>query len=601
MKDLVITVKTLYGFEELLKDELKELGYDKVELLNRAVQLNGGWEDVYRLNYRCRLAISVLVKVKSFTIHKEDDLYKEAKKIDWTSYFDVDKTFAVKGAVFSTMFTHTQYPFLLVKDAIADVFREKNDDKRPDVNLKSPQVMFDVYIKEKSVVISLNTSGVPLFQRGYRQEVGDAPMNEVLAAGILRMSGWDRKSTLIDPMCGSGTIAIEAALWAADIPAMIERSHFAFKNFKSFDAEAWEKVRSEGNQRPVKLGFDILASDIDGEMIKKARRNSRMAPIGNMVTWEVKDALELEAPDDKGILICNPPYGERMGEEVEELYTSLGDLFKQSFLGYDCWVVSSNIDALKNIGLRPSKKIKVFNGNLECSLRQFEIFAGSKKYDNSQEDEDGAPAKPRGVRREKRQREEKVIPESSTSEEVSTSKYGATKSTYSPVDDQENGKQSEKENESNREEKEYNPTRRVISTTPSEPRKSAASKYTKAKSAYLPVDDDAAVTPKKEETEKTESAEKGNDRKKDKPEKPRLGASKYGEKPKFLSRYATPAKDASEEEGKIEKSQPVEKDGETKADSTDQYEDKNQDSDSTEEELSLKEKIELMKKSRKEE
>src|SRR5690554_8040550 len=131
MKDLVITVKTLYGFEELLKDELKELGYDKVELLNRAVQLNGGWEDVYRLNYRCRLAISVLVKVKSFTIHKEDDLYKEAKKIDWTSYFDVDKTFAVKGAVFSTMFTHTQYPFLLVKDAIADVFREKNDDKRP--------------------------------------------------------------------------------------------------------------------------------------------------------------------------------------------------------------------------------------------------------------------------------------------------------------------------------------------------------------------------------------------------------------------------------------------------------------------------------------
>src|SRR5690554_1865661 len=160
MKDLIITVKTLYGFEDLLTEELGELGYNQVEKLNRAVQLKGNWEDVYRLNYRLRLAISVLVKVKSFTIHKEEDLYKAAKKIDWPSYFDVDKTFAVKGAVFSTFFNHTQYPFLLVKDAIADVFREQCDDKRPDVNLNSPQVMFDVYIKERSVVISLNTSEI---------------------------------------------------------------------------------------------------------------------------------------------------------------------------------------------------------------------------------------------------------------------------------------------------------------------------------------------------------------------------------------------------------------------------------------------------------
>src|SRR5690554_5109734 len=225
-------------------------------------------------------------------------------------------------------------------------------------------------------------------------------------------------------MCGSGTIAIEAALWAADIPAMIERSHFAFKNFKSFDAEAWEKVRSEGNQRPVKLGFDILASDIDGEMIKKARRNSRMAPIGNMVTWEIKDALELEAPDDKGILICNPPYGERMGEEVEELYTSLGDLFKQSFLGYDCWVVSSNIDALKHLGLKPNRKVKVFNGNLECSLRQFQIFSGTKKQDSTKENDTEKPLQPRGVRREKRISEAKVEPASIN--QRAASKYGQT-------------------------------------------------------------------------------------------------------------------------------------------------------------------------------
>lgn len=607
MKDLVITVKTLFGFEELLRDELNELGYPEVEILNRAVQLNGDWEDVYRLNYRCRLAISVLVKVKSFTIHKEDDLYKEAKKIDWTSYFDMDKTFAVKGAVFSTLFKHTQYPFLLVKDAIADVFREKCDDKRPDVNLKSPQVMFDVYIKERSVVISLNTSGVPLFQRGYRQEVGDAPMNEVLAAGILRMSGWDRKSTLIDPMCGSGTIAIEAALWAADIPAMIERSHFAFKNFKSFDAEAWEKVRNEGNQRPIKLGFDILASDIDGEMIKKARRNSRMAPIGNMVTWDIKDALELTAPDDKGILICNPPYGERMGEEVDDLYIALGDLFKQSFLGYDCWVVSSNIDALKNLGLRPSQKIKVFNGNLECSLRQFQIFAGTKKYDNSEEEEDGTPAKPRGVRREKRQREISVAPEGPKTEETPTSKYGTTKSTYAPAQEEEKKeerKETPRPTPTDDVPKEYNPTRRVISTEPTEPRKSAASKYTQAKSAYLPVDDEAKPTPEIEEVKQSETPEESPAKKAEKPEKPRLGASKYGEKPKFLSRYAAAIDDSSEEkEHKEEAKKAKPADKEDTLTTTDKSEDLDDsvDSESADEELSLKEKIELMKKSRKEE
>src|SRR5690554_4514452 len=442
MKQLEITIKTLFGLEEALKEEICELGYKNIKLLNRAVQVDGTWEDVYRFNYRCRLAIAVLVKIDEFKIHKEEDLYKKAKKIDWTSYFDVDRTFAVKGSVFSTVFRHTQYPLLLVKDAIADVFRDKYNN-RPDVNVKSPQVVIDVHITDKTVVLSLNTNGLPLYQRGYRQEIGEAPINEVLAAGLLRLSGWDRKSTLIDPMTGSGTIAIEAALWAANIPAMIERSHFAFKNFKSFDAEAWEKVRSEGNQRPVKLGFDILASDIDGEMIKKARRNSRMAPIGNMVTWEIKDALELEAPDDKGILICNPPYGERMGEEVEELYTSLGDLFKQSFLGYDCWVVSSNIDALKNLGLRPSQKIKVFNGNLECSLRQFQIFAGTKKYDNVEEEEGAAPPKPRGVRREKRVKVERV--EAPTSEET-TSDY------------------KERPKKEDTSAKEYNPTRRVIST-----------------------------------------------------------------------------------------------------------------------------------------
>ncbi|MDX1651163.1 MAG: THUMP domain-containing protein [Brumimicrobium sp.] len=380
MEKLKITVKTLYNFEDILQDELSELGYQKTEKLNRAVQLTGNWEDVYRLNFRCRLAISVLVEVASFHIRDEKDLYNQAKKIAWTEFFDLEKTFAVKGAVFSTLFTHTQYPFLLVKDAIADVFREKYD-ARPNVNIKAPQVMFDVYVREKAVTISLNTSGIPLFQRGYRQEVGEAPMNEVLAAGLLRLAGWDRKSTFVDPMCGSGTIAIEAALWAADIPAMIERQHYAFKNFRSFDAEAWERVQGEVNRRPKDLGFEILAFDADAGMVQKAKRNSRMAPIGNMVTFEVKNLFDSSATTEEGLLICNPPYGERMGEseEITDFYKKLGDTFKNAYTGYDCWVVSSNVDAIKNIGLKPNEKYKVYNGSLECSFRKFKVFEGSIK------------------------------------------------------------------------------------------------------------------------------------------------------------------------------------------------------------------------------
>lgn len=413
MKNLVITIKTLFGLEHALKEELIELGYTNLEVLNRAVQLKGSWEDVYRLNYRCRIAISVLVEISSFTIHNEDDLYKKSKKIDWTSFFDVNKTFAVKGAVFSTLFKHSQFPMLLVKDAIVDVFRDQYGE-RPNVNTKAPQVMFDVYIKDRSVTISLNTSGLPLFQRGWRQETGEAPMNEVLAAGILRLSGWDKKSTLIDPMCGAGTIAIEAALWAADIPSMIERTHYAFKNFKSYDEKAWEKVQAEGNKRPVDLGFDILAYDIDGEMILKAKRNSKVAPIGNMIKFERKDALTLVAPNEKGTLICNPPYEERMGYNVEELYEKLGDLFKNSFIGYNCWIISSNMEALKQVGLRPSKRIKVFNGNLECSFRKYEIFEGTIK--EQYHDSDNIEENPRET--VKKSRRLKSVPNTSSFDKI---------------------------------------------------------------------------------------------------------------------------------------------------------------------------------------
>jgi putative N6-adenine-specific DNA methylase len=285
------------------------------------------------------------------------------------------------------MFRHSQYPFLVVKDAIADTFR-KEFDERPDVNIKAPQVMFDVYIRNNDVTVSLNTSGLPLFQRGYREAVGLAPLNEVVAAGLIRMSGWDRKSTFVDPFCGSGTILIEAALMAAGLPPQIERTHFAFKNFANFQPEVWEAILADVPKRITELPCKIIGSDISADMVTKARRNFRGLPIGRFIETSVNSFQELTQVEGPGVMISNPPYGERMGEEIEEMYEDLGNWMKGSMKGFSCWVLSSNMDALKFVGLRPDRKIKVFNGDLECSFRKFSIYEGSKKakYMNLEEE-----------------------------------------------------------------------------------------------------------------------------------------------------------------------------------------------------------------------
>jgi putative N6-adenine-specific DNA methylase len=378
MEKFKITLKTFFGLENVLKEELAELGYKQVEIQNRAVQLEGTWKDVYFLNLHLRCAINVLVELKKFRINEEKDLYKECMKIKWNSLFDASKSFAIRGSVHSRIFSHSQYPFLLVKDAIVDTFKNE-ENTRPDVNTKAPQVAFDLYIKENFVTISLNTSGVPLFQRGYRTETGDAPLNEVLAAGMIRLSGWDLKSTFVDPFCGSGTLLIEAAFLASGIPSNIERQHYAFKNFKNFDANLWDEIYGAANKRCTELDFEIIGSDKDPEMIVKARRNLRGLPILKLITFKTAAFDELTQPEKGGVLISNPPYGERIGDRVEEMYGQLGDWFKKEMKGFDCWVISSNEEALKNVGLKPDKKIKLFNGDLECSFRKFRIFEGSHR------------------------------------------------------------------------------------------------------------------------------------------------------------------------------------------------------------------------------
>lgn len=387
--NVTITLKTFFGLEEVLKEELEELGYSDIKILNRAVQVQGTWRDVYFLNLNIRCAITVLVEIESFFVRSEEDLFKKASKIDWTKYFDIDKTFAVKGAVFSDIFNHTQYPFLLVKDAIVDTFREKYKE-RPDVNVKAPQVLFDVYINDKNVTISLNTSGVPLFQRGYRQTAGEAPLNEVVAASLIRMSGWDRKSNFIDPFCGSGTLLIEAGMLAANIPSNIERQHYAFKNFLNYNPSVWNEVYEEVNSKCSSLPCNIVGYDIEPDMIMKAKRNLRGVAVGRFINAEISSFQEIKNIEDApGVMVTNPPYGERIGDNIEEMYSELGDFMKGSMKGYVCWVISASEEGFKSIGLRPERRIKLYNGDLECSFRKFSIYEGSKraKFQTSTEEE----------------------------------------------------------------------------------------------------------------------------------------------------------------------------------------------------------------------
>lgn len=385
--ELKLTLKTFYGLEHALAEELVELGYKEPVVLNRAVQISGTWKDVYFLNLHVRCAITVLVQIDFFKIKVEDDLYKKCMKIDWTKYFELDKNFAVKGAVYSDVFRHTRYPYLVVKDAIVDTFRNKYNE-RPDVNTKKPQVVFDVYINNNEVTISLNSSGMPLFQRGYRETSGEAPLNEVVAAGLIRLSGWDRKSTFVDPFCGSGTLLIEAAMLAAGIPSQSERHHFAFKNFANYNEEVWNNILEDTPKRITKLPCEIYGSDESAEMVTKARRNLRGLSVGRFVHTSVNDFSEVSSPSSKGVMISNPPYGERMGDEIEELYERIGDWMKSEMTGFECWIISSNYDALKCVGLRPEQKIKLYNGDLECSYRKYSIYEGSKKNKKQESNEE---------------------------------------------------------------------------------------------------------------------------------------------------------------------------------------------------------------------
>jgi len=378
-KLMKFAAKTLYGLENVLADELRDLGAQDVYPANRAVLFTGNLELLYRVNYCSRCALSVLVAVDEFRIASKDDLYRKTMKINWSDLIDPDSTFSVVPVVNSKLFGHTGYPGLIVKDAIADHFRKRSG-RRPSVDAADPDVMVNLHISNESTDISIDSSVVPLFKRGYRKEQGMAPLNEVLAAGILKLSGWDCESPLSDPMCGSGTIPVEAGLMARNIPPGRFRKFFGFSRWKNYDEELFRKVKLENDGNICSMKAKITASDISEQAVKQTLDNIESAGLTGQVTARVLDFRDLKPAEPGGWVVINPPYGQRLKpEEIDALYGMIGTSLKHSFPGYKAWIITSGKQHLNNIGLKPKTKFTLYNGSIECILAGYELYEGSRK------------------------------------------------------------------------------------------------------------------------------------------------------------------------------------------------------------------------------
>lgn len=377
-----MVAKTFRGLETLLYKELQQLGATDLEVGNRMVEFTGNKEFMYRANFHLRTALRILKPIAEFKVVNDTQLYDKIQTIDWSTYFDLKKTFAVDSVIFSDHFSHSNYVSQRVKDAIVDQFREKFK-KRPYVDTEDPDIQIGIHISHDLCTVSLDSSGESLHKRGYRQISNKAPLNEVLAAGMILLSGWDKKSPFIDPMCGSGTLVIEAALMANNIPPGIYRQKFGFETWEDFDNELLESIYEEDQEEPS-TEVKILGSDMSEMAIRVANENITGAGLKRKIELKV-EAIENFTPpiSEGGVVITNPPYGERIKvREINDFYKSLGDSFKNKYKGFEIWLLSSNNDALKHVGLHPSNKVTLFNGALECKYLNYSIYEGSKKTKN---------------------------------------------------------------------------------------------------------------------------------------------------------------------------------------------------------------------------
>ncbi len=374
-----LVAKTLYGLEKVLEKELQSLGARDTVAVNRAVVFSGTLETLYMVNYGSRTAMSVLMPVSEFSITSGDDLYRRASGIPWEKYMDEGDTFSVVPVVNSELFRHTGYAALVLKDSVADRFR-KIKGTRPSVDNTHPVLLINLHISHNRVTVSLDSSGLPLYKRGYRVEQGIAPLNEVLAAGMVMMSGWDRKMPLYDPMCGSGTISVEAALLAGNIPPGTFRKTFGFMKWKNFDEELFSAVVDKLNGARTGISASILAGDISEDAVLSAVKNIEAAGLTDVIDAGVQDFMEIKLPEGEGIVFLNPPYEERiLTGDPERFYGNMGTVLKHGFPGREVWMITHNREALKHLGLKPKEKHVLFNGQLEVLYLKYEMYSGSRK------------------------------------------------------------------------------------------------------------------------------------------------------------------------------------------------------------------------------
>lgn len=400
-QEFELIAKTFQGLEEVLAQELTELGASNIEIGRRMVSFTGDKAMMYRANFCLRTAIRILKPIKHFSAKTADEVYEAVKSIEWENYLDNMSSFAVDAVVFSNEFRHSKFVAYKVKDAIVDYFREKTGN-RPSVRINNPDVSFNIHVAEDQCTLSLDSSGESLHRRGYRQEQVEAPLNEVLAAGMILMTGWRGECDLIDPMCGSGTIPIEAALIARNIAPGVFRKEFGFEKWKDFDQELFDSIYNDDSQER-EFNHKIYGYDNNPKANEIATHNVKAAGVTKDVILKIQPFQQFEQPAEKSIIITNPPYGERISSgDLLDLYQMIGERLKHAFTGNDAWILSYRDECFDQIGLKPSVKIPLFNGALECQFRKYQLFDG--KYKAFRSDNEGEEFKPKREERAARPR-----------------------------------------------------------------------------------------------------------------------------------------------------------------------------------------------------
>lgn len=373
-----IIAKTFMGLEPVLAKELTQLGANDVQIGRRMVSFKGDKELLYRANFQLHTAIRILKPIKHFKALSADDVYEGVKDIDWSEIIGIDKTFAVDSVVFSEEFRHSKFVAYKVKDAIVDQFREKTG-QRPNISISNPDIRLHIHIAEDQCTLCLDSSGESLHRRGYRQESVEAPLNEVLAAGMILMTGWHGETDFIDPMCGSGTLLIEAALIARNMAPGLFRKEYAFEKWPDFDRELFDKIYNDDSQER-EFNHHIYGYDVDIKAVNTARLNVKAAGLTSDITIEEQDFKNFTQPKNKSIMVTNPPYGERIStNDLLGTYKMIGERLKHQFTGNEAWILSYREECFAQIGLKPSIKIPVFNGSLECEFRKYQMFDGKMR------------------------------------------------------------------------------------------------------------------------------------------------------------------------------------------------------------------------------